>query len=284
MGKRKREFRTIKLADIEPGENYSRLTTHQVLPLVKSIKGNDYWVAPPIVKPIKGSRGKYALEAGYKRYGACHHINNEALENGLDPPLLEIECEVDLSKDRDELDSLVRNFVENTHRTDMSEFEKGRVFHQLIEGRGYTHAELAKKFGLAKSTVSNSVRCWKQISEECLVYLHENNLKPPGPVCFKIIKLEKADQLDALKEWHHGSTFETPEGERKKKPRVRTHKRRVTVRNASEIETRAQRLYDAVSEFEPGQIKSSVLTALRFVLGNFDEIPTSRLKRANRGK
>jgi ParB family chromosome partitioning protein len=99
-------------------------------------------VQPIVVRPKDG--GGFELVAGERRLLASRRAGLEVI-----PALV---------RAVDDDDMLAIALVENVQRQDLNPVERSRAFHRLAEEQKMSHKQIAEASGLARSTVSNSLR------------------------------------------------------------------------------------------------------------------------------
>ena len=99
---------------------------------------------PLLVRRIEAAPGRYQLVAGERRFQA-------ALRAGLtDVPCVEV-----TATDQEALELAL---IENLQRRDLSPFEEAEGFARLAEKYGYTHDDIAKAVGKARTSVTESLK------------------------------------------------------------------------------------------------------------------------------
>ncbi|MBP1729950.1 MAG: parB-like partition protein [Deltaproteobacteria bacterium] len=102
-----------------------------------------------LLQPIlvrKKDRG-YEIIAGERRFRACRLAG-----------LSEIPVIV---KDADDRESLEMALIENVQREDLNPIELATVYARFADEFGYTHEAIAKKIGIERSSISNTMRLLK---------------------------------------------------------------------------------------------------------------------------
>ena len=132
----------ISLNRIRPNPNQPRkdFSPQALETLTESIRS--VGVLQPIV--VRRDGFEFVLVAGERRWRA-------AREAGL----VEIPA---LIRETDEAGSLTEALIENLQREDLSPLEEAAAFQQLEEDFGMSHAEIGKRVGRSRSTVSNTLR------------------------------------------------------------------------------------------------------------------------------
>ncbi|MCY2946288.1 MAG: ParB/RepB/Spo0J family partition protein [Planctomycetota bacterium] len=134
-------FATASLASIVPNPLQPRrhFDEDELASLAASIC--EQGVLQPIV--VREANGKYQIIAGERRYRA-------ALAVGLGEIPIRI-------MEMDDQQVLEAALAENIHRADLNPIEKAQGFQDHLKRFGLTHDLLAKRLGLARSTVTNLV-------------------------------------------------------------------------------------------------------------------------------
>ncbi len=134
-------FATASLASIvvNPLQPRRHFDEDELASLASSIC--EQGVLQPIV--VREANGKYQIIAGERRYRA-------ALAVGLG----EIPIRIVEMNDQQVLEAAL---AENIHRADLNPIEKAQGFQDHLKRFGLTHELLAKRLGLARSTVTNLV-------------------------------------------------------------------------------------------------------------------------------
>lgn len=132
-------LKDIPVDRIIPGKNQPRDLLGDLSELAESIK--EKGIIEPII--VRKSGEKYEIISGERRYRA-------ALMAGLTHvPCIELEV--------DDREAMELALIENIHRKDLTTFEVAEAYRALIALYGYTHEELAKRVGKARSTVTEMI-------------------------------------------------------------------------------------------------------------------------------
>jgi len=99
---------------------------------------------PIVVRPIKGAANQYELIAGERRWRAAQEVGLVAV-----PALVR---EINDEK------AAEWALIENLQREDLNPIEKAEAFQRLGHQFGLSHAEIAQRVGLERSSVSNLLR------------------------------------------------------------------------------------------------------------------------------
>lgn len=134
---------TIPLDEISvnPEQPRARMDGKPLEELISSIKANGVLQAI-LVRPK--ADGGYELVAGERRYRAAQYAG-----------LREIPADV-----RDVPDDMMLTLalVENLLREDLGPIEEAKAYRKLADGRGLTHAQIAKAVGKSRSEITNRLR------------------------------------------------------------------------------------------------------------------------------
>lgn len=126
---------------VNPYQPRQKFGEHALESLKKSIQQHGI-LQPLIVTQTMG--GKYELVAGERRLRAAKELN-----------LKKVPVIVRTVKD---LEKLELSLIENIQREDLNPIEKANAYKQLIENFHLTQEEAAKRLGLARSTLNNTLR------------------------------------------------------------------------------------------------------------------------------
>ncbi len=150
--------------------------------LVRSIKR--YGVIEPLVVRPSMVDGEFVIIAGERRYRAAKLAGLKRL-----PVVVK-----DVADDK----AMEISLVENLHRKDLDPFEEAEGYEILRERFGYTHDEIARAVGKARSTISETIsllRIPPEIREEA----YKRGIRNRS-VLVEIAKLpSKKEMLDLLK-------------------------------------------------------------------------------------
>jgi ParB family chromosome partitioning protein len=126
---------------VNPEQPRARMDGKPLEELINSIKANGVLQAI-LVRPKAG--GGYELVAGERRYRAAQFAG-----------LREIPADV-----RDVPDDMMLTLalVENLLREDLDPIEEAKAYRKLADGRGLTHAQIAKAVGKSRSEITNRLR------------------------------------------------------------------------------------------------------------------------------
>jgi ParB family chromosome partitioning protein len=134
-------FATASLASIVPNPLQPRrhFDEDELASLAASIC--EQGILQPIV--VREVQGKYQIIAGERRFRAAQAVG-----------LGEIPIRVVEMNDQQVLEAAL---AENIHRADLNPIEKAHGFQEHLKRYGLTHELLAKRLGLARSTITNLV-------------------------------------------------------------------------------------------------------------------------------
>ncbi len=136
------EVITIKLDDIIPNRFQPRevFDDQSMQELAESIKAHGV-IQPIIVRPVDN---KYEIIAGERRYKAS------VMAGKTDIPAL--------VRNKDDKDSSIIAFIENSQRKDMTAIEEARTCERILTNNDITQEQLAKQLGMSQSTLANKLR------------------------------------------------------------------------------------------------------------------------------
>ncbi len=137
--------RLVPVERIIPNPNQPRISFDEegLIGLAQSIK--EKGLLQPLIVRKKG--GDYELIAGERRLRA-------SIMAGLkEVPVL--------IREADERESLEIGLIENLQREDLNPLEVANIYRRFVEELGYTHEELARKIGVERSSVTNTLRLLK---------------------------------------------------------------------------------------------------------------------------
>lgn len=131
--------RMIPIDRLDPNPWQPRQDFGDLEELAESIRTKGL-LAPILVRP-RGER--YQVVAGERRLRACRMAG-----------LTEVPCiEVDVS----DSEMLEVALIENLQRKDLDPFEEAEAYRRLMDEFGYTHAEMARVLGKARSTITETL-------------------------------------------------------------------------------------------------------------------------------
>lgn len=155
----------ILLSDVIPNTFQPRKTFDQaaLAGLADSIRSTGV-LQPVVVRPAVGALGKYELVAGERRWRAAGLAGLTTI-----PALV---------RDVSDEESSALALVENVQREDLNPVERARAFKRLCEAFAMSHADLAQRLGLDRSSVANMIRLNEL--EEAILDLISRNLLSGG--------------------------------------------------------------------------------------------------------
>lgn len=136
-----------------------------------------------LIQPIVVNKmvdGKYQIVAGERRFRACRMSG-----------LTKIPVIIKKLNDRDVLEIAL---IENIQRQELTAIEEAEGFQQLIEGYGYSHADLATAVGKSRSHVANLLRL-NQLPDSIKLMVNNGQLSMGHARC--LIGLDNAESLAA---------------------------------------------------------------------------------------
>ncbi len=148
-------IRMITLEKIDPSARQPRNQLGDLKDLTASIKEKGI-LEPILVRPIEG---RYEIIAGERRYRASKKAGLE-----------EIPC---IEMDVEESEAMEISLIENVQRKDLDAFEEADGLCALTDIYGYNHAQVAKKIGKARSTITETINLSKipiEIRQLCSEY------------------------------------------------------------------------------------------------------------------
>jgi ParB family chromosome partitioning protein len=133
--------RMIPIEKLAPNPGQPRVEIGDLTELVASIQSKGV-LEPLLVRPSDVG-GRFMIISGERRYRA-------SLEAGL----TELPC---IELDVDERDVAEISLIENLQRKDLTAFEEADGLQALAVRFGYTHEQIAKKIGKARSSITESL-------------------------------------------------------------------------------------------------------------------------------
>ncbi|HOZ36924.1 MAG TPA: ParB/RepB/Spo0J family partition protein [bacterium] len=114
-------------------------------PALESLKNSirEHGILQPLVV-TQTMGGKYELVAGERRLRAARELNLKTV------PVI-----IRAAKD---LEKLELSLIENIQREDLNPIERAEAYRQLLDNFNLTQEEAAKRLGIARSTLNNSLR------------------------------------------------------------------------------------------------------------------------------
>lgn len=151
------QIRMIPVDKIDPNPRQARSDMGDLKELMDSIKSKG--ILEPIL--VRSLEGRYEIIAGERRFIASKKIG-----------LKEIPC-IEMNVGDNEAMELA--LVENLQRKDLDAFEEADGLRSLAENYGYSHEEISRKIGKARSTITEIIIISK-IPEEIRDYCKRNNI------------------------------------------------------------------------------------------------------------
>lgn len=148
-------IRMLSLDIIEPSAHQARMELGSMQELMDSIK--EKGILEPVL--VRRKNDKYEIIAGERRYIAAKNIK-----------MSEIPC-IEMNVSDNEAMELA--LIENMQRKDLDIFEEADGLKVLIDLYGYSHEQISKKIGKARSTVTEIInigRIPKEIRKLCDEY------------------------------------------------------------------------------------------------------------------
>lgn len=150
-------LRMIPINKIDPNPRQARSELGNIKELMASIKSKGI-LEPILVKP---KAGRYEIIAGERRFIASKNIG-----------LKEIPC---IEMNVEDNEAMELTLIENLQRKDLDVFEESDGLRSLAENYGYSHNEISKTIGKARSTITEIINISK-IPKELRKYCKENNI------------------------------------------------------------------------------------------------------------
>jgi len=129
------EIDKILLSDDQPRKMFDEKEIEELAQSIKNVG-----LIQPLV--VKREGDKYVLIAGERRLRACKIAG-----------LQKVPCIV-----RNYTNSTEIALIENIQRKDLNPYEEALAYKKLIDERGYTQEELAKRLGISRSKIANTLR------------------------------------------------------------------------------------------------------------------------------
>lgn len=133
--------RMIPISKIHPNPDQPRKTFGDLSELTQSIK--EKGVLEPLLVRYMPREDSYYIISGERRYHASQAAG-----------LSELPC---IEKIADDAETLEIALIENLQRKDLTAFEEADGLHRLAEQFDYTHDDIAKKIGRARSSVTETL-------------------------------------------------------------------------------------------------------------------------------
>ena len=133
--------RMIRLDQIRPNPEQPRKALGDLGELTDSVRSKG--VLEPLLVRFVPSEGCFYIISGERRYHAARAAG-----------LREVPC---IEKTADEAETLEIGLIENIQRKDLTPFEEADGLHRLATQFEYTHEDIAKKIGRARSSVTETL-------------------------------------------------------------------------------------------------------------------------------
>ena len=133
--------RMIRLDQIRPNPEQPRKALGDLAELTDSVRAKG--VLEPLLVRFASSEGCFYIISGERRYHAARAAG-----------LREVPC---IEKTVDEAETLEIALIENIQRKDLTPFEEADGLHRLATQFEYTHEDMAKKIGRARSSVTETL-------------------------------------------------------------------------------------------------------------------------------
>jgi len=147
------QIRMISVDKIDPNPRQARSELGDLEELMASIKAKGV-LEPILVRP---KEGRYEIIAGERRYMASKKGGFKEI------PCIEMNVE--------DNEAMELTLIENLQRKDLDVFEEAEGLKSLAENYGYSHDQISKKIGKARSTVTeilNIIKIPKDIRDFCI--------------------------------------------------------------------------------------------------------------------
>jgi ParB family chromosome partitioning protein len=133
--------RMIRMDQIRPNPEQPRKALGDLGELTDSVRSKG--VLEPLLVRFVLSEGCFYIISGERRYHAARAAG-----------LREVPC---IEKTADEAETLEIGLIENIQRKDLTPFEEADGLHRLATQFEYTHEDIAKKIGRARSSVTETL-------------------------------------------------------------------------------------------------------------------------------
>ena len=133
--------RMIRLDQIRPNPEQPRKALGDLGELTDSVRAKG--VLEPLLVRFVPTEGCFYIISGERRYHAARAAG-----------LREVPC---IEKTADEAETLEIGLIENIQRKDLTPFEEADGLHRLATQFEYTHEDIAKKIGRARSSVTETL-------------------------------------------------------------------------------------------------------------------------------
>ena len=133
--------RMIRVDEIRPNPEQPRKALGDLRELTESVR--EKGVLEPLLVRFIASEGCFYIISGERRYHAARAAG-----------LREVPC---IEKTVDDAETLEIALIENIQRKDLTAFEEADGLHRLASQFEYTHEDMAKKIGRARSSVTETL-------------------------------------------------------------------------------------------------------------------------------
>jgi ParB family chromosome partitioning protein len=171
-------IRMIPIEKIDPNPQQARSELGDIKELMASIKQKGV-LEPIIVRP---RHGRYEIIAGERRFIASKRLR-----------LKEMPC---IEKHVEDNEAMEIALIENLQRKDLDAFEEADGLQALADMYGYSHQEISRKIGKARSTITEVINLSK-IPKEIRKLCHENNISSRTTL-IEISKLKDKEHMEEL--------------------------------------------------------------------------------------
>ncbi|MGB3861711.1 MAG: ParB/RepB/Spo0J family partition protein, partial [Candidatus Aminicenantaceae bacterium] len=171
-------IRMVPIEKIDPNPQQARSELGDLKELMASIEQKGI-LEPIIVRP---RHGRYEIIAGERRYVASKRLG-----------LKEIPC---IEKHVEDNEAMEIALIENLQRKNLDAFEEADGLHALAEMYGYSHQDISKKIGKARSTITEVINLSK-IPKDIRKLCHENNITSRTTL-LEIAKLKDKEHMTEL--------------------------------------------------------------------------------------
>jgi ParB family chromosome partitioning protein len=135
--------RLVPIDQIDPNPDQPRQTMGDLSELMASIA--EKGILEPLI--VRARSGRFQIIAGERRYQAAVQVGLREL-----PVVL---------REVDDVEIVELALVENLQRKDLTAFEEAEAMYSLADRCGYTHEDLAKKLGKARTSITESLALHK---------------------------------------------------------------------------------------------------------------------------
>jgi ParB family chromosome partitioning protein len=171
-------IRMIPIEKIDPNPQQARSELGDIKELMSSIQQKGI-LEPILVRP---RHGRYEIIAGERRYIASKRIG-----------LTEMPC---IEKNVEDNEAMEISLIENLQRKDLDAFEEADGLHALAEMYGYSHQDISRKIGKARSTITEVINLSK-IPKDIRKLCYKYNITSRTTL-IEISKLKDKDQMEEL--------------------------------------------------------------------------------------